>query len=191
MAKNINLLNIYKNLCNPAKFYLILTTISIIIYIISMINMKDKLSIFKKSETSIHNYTISGLIMKIIFTIFWVYLLNYICNFNKYGVKIAWVIVLLPIIFLFILVLLLHLFIDDILKSHSQELKLKLSENNDQNNRLLNKLVNENKEQKEILNNKKMKNQRIRNNQEMINNQRMVNNQGMMNNQNYKSELLM
>lgn len=191
MAKNINLLNIYKNLCNPAKFYLILTTISIIIYVISMINMKDKLSIFKKSETSIHNYTISGLIMKIIFTIFWVYLLNYICNFNKYGVKIAWVIVLLPIIFLFILVLLLHLFIDDILKSHSQELKLKLSENNDQNNRLLNKLVNENKEQKEILNNKKMKNQRIRNNQEMINNQRMVNNQGMMNNQNYKSELLM
>ena len=185
MAKNINLLNIYKNLCNPAKFYLILTTISIIIYVISMINMKDKLSIFSKSETSVHNYTISGLIMKIIFTIFWVYLLNYICNFNNYGVKIAWVIVLLPIIFLFILVLLLHLFIDDILKSHSHELKLKLSENNNENNRLLNKFVNENNKQQEMLNNKKMNNQGLRNNQGMMNNQ------GMVNNKNYKSELLM
>ena len=69
------------------------------------------------------------------------------------------------------LVLLLHLFIDDILKSRLQELKLKLLENNNKNDRLLKKLEIENNKQREIENNKKMNNQRIRNNQEMMNNQ--------------------
>ena len=40
-----------------------------------------------------------GFFMKILFTILWVYILNYICKF-KYGKKIAWFIVLLPFFFM-------------------------------------------------------------------------------------------
>ncbi len=143
-----NPLNIYNKLCDPAKFYVILTLISITIYVISMINMEEKLTFSSESETRVHNYTISGLIMKIIFAILWICLLNYICTFKNYGVKIAWIIVALPIILFFILMLILYLFIDDILKFHSQKfIKSRLSPNEVEklNNTRLRKINNKKK----------------------------------------------
>ena len=87
------------NLCKPAQVYLILSLISLTLYVISMLNVHDKILEVEPEGEGIHHYTLSGLVIKMIFTILWIYLLNYICQF-KYGKKIAWFIVLLPFFFM-------------------------------------------------------------------------------------------
>ena len=88
-----------RKLCMPAKVYLVLATISLIIYFISMINVHETVLEAEPEGEGIHHYTMMGFFMKIIFTILWIYILNYICKF-KYGKKIAWFIVLLPFFFM-------------------------------------------------------------------------------------------
>ena len=51
------------------------------------------------NSDGVHQYTYTGLFIKIVFTVLWIYILNYICKF-KYGKKIAWFIVLLPFFFM-------------------------------------------------------------------------------------------
>ena len=86
-------------LCKPAQVYLILSLISLTLYLISMLNVHDQVLEVEPEGEGIHHYTLSGLVIKMIFTILWIYLLNYICQF-KYGKKIAWFIVLLPFFFM-------------------------------------------------------------------------------------------
>lgn len=86
-------------LCKPAQVYLILSLISLTLYVISMLNVHDQVLEVEPEGEGIHHYTFGGLVIKIIFTILWIYLLNYICQF-KYGKKIAWFIVLLPFFFM-------------------------------------------------------------------------------------------
>ena len=86
-------------LCKPAQVYLILSLISLTLYVISMLNVHDQVLEVEPEGEGIHHYTLSGLIVKMIFTILYVYILNYICQF-KYGKKIAWFIVLLPFFFM-------------------------------------------------------------------------------------------
>ena len=86
-------------LCKPAQVYLILSLISLTLYVVSMLNVHDQVLEVEPEGEGIHHYTLSGLVVKMIFTILWIYLLNYICQF-KYGKKIAWFIVLLPFFFM-------------------------------------------------------------------------------------------
>jgi len=86
-------------LCKPAQVYLILSLISLTLYLISMLNVHDQVLEVEPEGEGIHHYTMGGLILNILFTIVWIYLLNYICQF-KYGKKIAWFIVLLPFFFM-------------------------------------------------------------------------------------------
>ena len=86
-------------MCKPAQVYLILSLISMTLYLISMLDVHDKVLDVEPEGEGIHYYTLSGLVIKVIFTILWIYLLNYICQF-KYGKKIAWFIVLLPFFFM-------------------------------------------------------------------------------------------
>jgi len=86
-------------LCKPAQVYLILSLISLTLYFVSMLNVHDQVLEVEPEGEGIHHYTLSGLVIKLIFTILWIYLLNYICQF-KYGKKIAWFIVLLPFFFM-------------------------------------------------------------------------------------------
>ena len=86
-------------LCSPAKFYLALSAISTIIYIFSMISTHNTLLDIEPTGGGIHHYTLTGLVIQIIFIILWVMILNYICQF-KYGKKISWFIVLLPFFFM-------------------------------------------------------------------------------------------
>ena len=86
-------------LCKPAQVYLILSLISLTLYFVSMLNVHDQVLEVEPEGEGIHHYTLSGLVIKMIFTILWIYLLNYICQF-KYGKKIAWFIVLLPFFFM-------------------------------------------------------------------------------------------
>ena len=91
--------SVINNLCMPAKVYLVLSIISIILYMISMYNVHDTIIEADPDGEGVEQYTQHGLIMNIIFTIVWIVILNYICKF-KYGKKIAWFIVLLPFFFM-------------------------------------------------------------------------------------------
>ena len=91
--------SVINKLCLPAKVYLFLSLISIILYLISMFNAHETIKKADPEETGLHNYTLGGLGVKVLFTVFWIYVLNYICQF-KYGKKIAWFIVLLPFFFM-------------------------------------------------------------------------------------------
>jgi Na+/melibiose symporter-like transporter len=91
--------SIIADLCKPAQFYLFLSLISVILYMLSMYNIHDTILQAEPNSEGIHQYTYTGLFIKIIFTILWIYILNYICKF-KYGKKIAWFIVLLPFFFM-------------------------------------------------------------------------------------------
>lgn len=91
-------------LCKPAQFYLALSLISAIIYLISMLRMNDVVIESEPEGGHVHHYTFGGFVIKVLFTILWVYLLNYICQF-KYGKKISWFIVLLPFFFMGIMLL--------------------------------------------------------------------------------------
>jgi Na+/melibiose symporter-like transporter len=86
-------------LCKPAQLYLVLSLISVIFYLVSMLNVHDTVLEAEPEGGGVHHYTLGGLLVKIIFTILWIYILNYICQF-KYGKKIAWFIVLLPFFFM-------------------------------------------------------------------------------------------
>ena len=90
---------IIADLCKPAQFYLFLSLISVVLYIVSMYNIHDTVLQAEPSSEGIHHYTYTGLFIKVIFTILWIYILNYICKF-KYGKKIAWFVVLLPFFFM-------------------------------------------------------------------------------------------
>ena len=91
--------SVINNLCMPAKVYLVLSIISIILYMVSMYNVHDTIIEADPDGDGVEQYTQHGLIMNIIFTIVWIVILNYICKF-KYGKKIAWFIVLLPFFFM-------------------------------------------------------------------------------------------
>ena len=96
---SITVPDIIMKLCKPAQVYLILSLISLTLYVISMLNVHDQVLEVEPEGEGIHHYTLGGLVVKMIFTILWIYLLNYICQF-KYGKKIAWFIVLLPFFFM-------------------------------------------------------------------------------------------
>ena len=91
--------SVINNLCMPAKVYLVLSIISIILYMVSMYNVHDTIIEADPDGEGVEQYTQHGLIMNILFTIVWIVILNYICKF-KYGKKIAWFIVLLPFFFM-------------------------------------------------------------------------------------------
>ena len=86
-------------LCKPAQVYLVLSLISVLFYLVSMSDVNNKVLEAEPDGEGIHRYTSGGLVVNIMFTILWIYLLNYICQF-KYGKKIAWFIVLLPFFFM-------------------------------------------------------------------------------------------
>ena len=90
-----HLLKVVNKLCDPAKLYLLLAFISILFYVVSMSMANNALKESDPEEEGIHHYTFMGLVMKVIFTFLWVYILNYLCGF-KFGKKLAWIIVLLP-----------------------------------------------------------------------------------------------
>ena len=85
----------FNKLCDPAKLYLVLSLLSVFFYIMSMESANSTLKESDDEHEGIHHYTFMGLIMKIFFTLLWVYILNYLCKY-KWGKRIAWFVVLLP-----------------------------------------------------------------------------------------------
>lgn len=78
----MQLQTVFNSLCAPAKIYLVLSTVAIVV------------GIFNK-------FSFMAIMGKILFMLFWVFILNYLC---MHGLKtLSWLLVLLPyIIMLFV-----------------------------------------------------------------------------------------
>jgi len=80
----------FNKLCGAAQFYLAMSVVGLLMYVVNMFEHADKL----KSTLSIVIHTIVALI--------WTCILNWICKM-KYGKKIAWFLVFLPLLLFLIL----------------------------------------------------------------------------------------
>jgi len=98
-------LNEFKKLCTPAFVYLALSVFAVLLIALQNIGNTNKycLGSFSCKVTS----TFMVFLMKAIYILFWTFILNVLC---KAGYpKLAWFLVLLPFILLFLLLLLLIL----------------------------------------------------------------------------------
>lgn len=89
-----------KNICNPAMVYLVLSVLALLIMAAQNFNGD---SIYCLGSYSCNVSSVSLLfIVKIVYVIFWTWLLNIICK-SGYPI-VSWILVLLPFLLLFILI---------------------------------------------------------------------------------------
>jgi hypothetical protein len=96
----------FKQLCTPALVYFILSMISTILIIIQNLGNSNTFCMGSFS-CDVPNTSVI-IILKILYILFWTWILNIICK-NGYS-EISWFIVLFPFIFAFILLGLLMVF---------------------------------------------------------------------------------
>ena len=77
----------FNKLCDPAKFYLVISLASVVVYIVHLMGKSRK------------KYSYKQLAIHIVLMVLWTLVLNKVCSF-KYGVKISWLLVFLPILLL-------------------------------------------------------------------------------------------
>ena len=87
----MNLSVIFNSLCQPAQLYLILAMISFVLQIISILIERNELQ-HKIQPITTH------LIVYILVTIIWVWLLNQLCKYGGLMKNISWFIAIFPII---------------------------------------------------------------------------------------------
>ena len=90
-------MKLYDKLCDPAKFYFIIATISYILILLQNLGGGGRFTL--GSYSCRHSNPIILLIVQALYIIFWTWLLNLICKLNK---NISWVIVLFPFLLYFI-----------------------------------------------------------------------------------------
>jgi len=86
----------FKQLCQPAKFYFIIATLSYILMLFQNINCNGR---FYLGSYSCPQNTTVILLANALYIALWTWILNLICTVNK---NISWIIVLFPFILLFI-----------------------------------------------------------------------------------------
>ena len=87
----MSLSGMFNGLCQPAQLYFILAVISFILQIISILVERNRLE-NKMEPIMMH------LIIYIIVTIIWVWLLNQLCKYGGLMKNISWFIAIFPII---------------------------------------------------------------------------------------------
>lgn len=94
----MNVSVLYKSLCNPAKFYLVISLICFGILLMQNVGQGEKFNLGLYSV--VHKQTPLILVGNFLYILLWTWLLNLICKFNP---NISWVIVLFPFILTFII----------------------------------------------------------------------------------------
>ena len=92
---------VVKDLCQPAYVYFVLSAFSTLFYVYSII---DKSRHFNTDELNMNGYTVSGLVSHIVFSVFWIYALNWLCK-TSVGKKFAWFFVLLPFLVIALIII--------------------------------------------------------------------------------------
>jgi hypothetical protein len=90
-------MKIYDKLCEPAKFYFVIATISYILILLQ--NLGDHGRFTLGSYSCRHTNPAILLVVQALYIVFWTWLLNLICKINK---GISWVIVLFPFLLFFV-----------------------------------------------------------------------------------------
>ena len=92
MKLNLNSLKKqFNSMCNPAKFYLVLTLVGVIAYIPTVFLRKHRSPV----QFSVH----------VVLAIVWAVFLNWVCTLTKSN-KLSWFLLLLPLLFLVIFLVL-------------------------------------------------------------------------------------
>lgn len=91
----------FSNLCGPALFYFLLSMIAVIICILQNLGNRNKCKI---GGLNIKGNTFMIFLVKIIFILFWTWVLALICRAGYKGL--SWVLVLFPFIMMFFVSLL-------------------------------------------------------------------------------------
>ena len=94
----MSLTAIYDKLCNPAKFYLVISAICFVLLLLQNLGISGKFNLGLYSVD--HEQTPMILVGNLIYILVWTWILNMICKFNP---NISWVIVLFPFILTFII----------------------------------------------------------------------------------------
>jgi len=95
-----------KSLCTPSYIYLIVSSIALLVMLYQNIGNIDKYCV--GAYTCTVSSTAMIFIIKAIYILFWTWVLNLICRAGAPGI--AWIVLLLPIILMFILVSMLFLY---------------------------------------------------------------------------------
>ena len=109
----------FNKLCSPAKFYLVMSVISVLIYIMAMMNHVDKM------------HTSNGLVVQVIGAIIWTLVLNWICS-AKHGNTIAWILVFVTLILAFVMMFFIFYLISEN-KLTPDQLKQIVQDSNEEN----------------------------------------------------------
>jgi hypothetical protein len=94
-----------KNLCTPSSVYLVISIIALVVILYQNIGNIDQYCVGTMTCTVSNTALI--FIIKIIYILFWTWILNLICRAGAPGI--AWFLVLLPFILMFILISLLFI----------------------------------------------------------------------------------
>ena len=89
-----------RNLCTPAYVYLVISMITILIMILQNLGGKN-IYCLGVYECEVMNLTLI-FIIKILYVLFWTWILNLICKENY--ATISWLLVLIPYLMFFILI---------------------------------------------------------------------------------------
>ncbi len=99
--RNLKLANKFKSLCTPAQLYLGLSVLTFVGFIIQ--NCMDPYTLCIGSFTTpspIHNITY--FVIQALYVLFWTWIINKMCT--KGWNKLAWLIVLFPVVAMFVLI---------------------------------------------------------------------------------------
>lgn len=89
-----------KNLCTPSYVYLVISIIAIIVIGLQNVGNTDRYCVGHYSCNV--SSTLLIFIIKLMYILFWTWVLNLICNAGYSGI--SWVLVLLPLIVFFLLI---------------------------------------------------------------------------------------
>ena len=90
----------YNQLCNPAKLYFVISIIALILILLQ--NLGHTNSYHIGSFSCRVPSTILVFVIKLIYILFWTWVLNLICKDGHTGI--SWLLVLLPFILLFVVI---------------------------------------------------------------------------------------
>ena len=92
MKFNAKLLKMIKDLCTPAYIYFIMTTLSFVSYLII------REYVLRQNKLQLKDHLPKLSIKSILFSIVWIYILNWLCKKSPTGKIVAWILVVLPIL---------------------------------------------------------------------------------------------
>tara|TARA_B100001989_G_C24527691_1_gene459663 strand:+ start:991 stop:1386 length:396 start_codon:yes stop_codon:yes gene_type:complete len=116
----LDLMKMFNKLCDPAKLYVMLSLASVVVYIVHFMRQSKKI------------HSIKDLGLQVLLMFIWTAILNKVCSF-KYGEKISWILVFLPVILMIVLIMIAFKMVDELDLTKDDIHKLLNKENKDLN----------------------------------------------------------